>query len=80
MMRPTFMVAFITNAIGSFKIYTEPNLLLSQNYDPSMKVAPYINLIINSMSGGSSEWRGSRLDSGGCNSGSDTDPAKGIGR
>ncbi len=52
MMRPTFMVAFITNAIGSFKIYTEPNLLLAQNYDPPMKVAPYINLIINSMSGG----------------------------
>lgn len=52
MMKPTFMVAFITNAIGSFKIYTEPNLLLAQNYDPSMKVAPYINLIINSMSGG----------------------------
>lgn len=52
MMRPTFMVAFVTNAIGSFKIYTEPNLLLAQNYDPSMKVAPYINLIINSMSGG----------------------------
>ena len=51
-MRPTFMVAFITNAIGSFKIYTEPNLLLAQNYDPPMKVAPYINLIINSMSGG----------------------------
>lgn len=52
MMRPIFMLAFITNAIGSFKIYTEPNLLLSQNYDPSMNVAPYINLIVNSMSGG----------------------------
>ena len=52
MMKPTFLVAFVTNAIGSFKIYTEPNLLLSQNYDPSMKVAPYINLVINSMSGG----------------------------
>lgn len=52
MMKPTFLVAFITNAIGSFKIYAEPNLLLSQNYDPSMKVAPYINLVINSMSGG----------------------------
>lgn len=52
MMKPTFLVAFVTNAIGSFKIYAEPNLLLSQNYDPSMKVAPYINLIVNSMSGG----------------------------
>ncbi|MFT3983170.1 MAG: sugar ABC transporter permease [Lachnospiraceae bacterium] len=52
MMKPTFLVAFVTNLIGSFKIYTEPNLLLSQNYDPSMKVAPYTNLVINSMSGG----------------------------
>lgn len=52
LMKPTFLVAFITNAIGSFKIYTEPNLLLAQNYDPSPKVAPYINLVINSMSGG----------------------------
>jgi ABC-type sugar transport system permease subunit len=52
MMKPTFMLAFVTNAIGSLKIYTEPNLLLAQNYDPPMQVAPYINLIINSMGGG----------------------------
>lgn len=52
LMKPTFLMAFITNAIGSFKIYTEPNLLLAQNYDPPMQVAPYINLVINSMSGG----------------------------
>ncbi len=52
MMKPTFMLAFITNAIGSLKIYTEPNLLLAQNYDPPMQVAPYINLIVNSMGGG----------------------------
>lgn len=52
MMKHTFMLAFITNAIGSLKIFTEPNLLLSQNYDPPMQVSPYINLIINSMSGG----------------------------
>ena len=52
MMKPTFMLAFITNAIGSLKIYTEPNLLLALNYDPPMQVAPYINLILNSMGGG----------------------------
>jgi ABC-type sugar transport system permease subunit len=52
MMKPTFMLAFVTNAIGSLKLYTEPNLLLSQNYDPPMQVAPYVNLIINSLSGG----------------------------
>lgn len=52
MMKPTFMLAFITNAIGSLKIYTEPNLVLAQNYDPPMQAAPYINLIVNSMGGG----------------------------
>lgn len=52
MMKPTFMLAFITNAIGSLKIYTEPNLLLALNYDPPMQVSPYVNLIINSMSAG----------------------------
>lgn len=52
MMKPTFMVAFITNAIGSFKMFAEPNLMLSQNYDPSPKVMPFINIITNAMSGG----------------------------
>lgn len=52
MMKQTFMLAFITNAIGSLKIYTEPNLLLAQNYDPPMQAAPYINLLVNSMAGG----------------------------
>ncbi len=52
LMKPTFMMAFITNAIGSLKIFTEPNLMLAQSYDPPMQVAPYTNLIINSMSSG----------------------------
>lgn len=52
LMRPTFMLAFITNAIGSLKLYTEPNLLLAQNYDPPAQVAPYVNLIVNNMQGG----------------------------
>ncbi len=52
LMKPTFMLAFITNAIGTLKMYTEPNLMLAQNYDPPMQVAPYTNLIINSMSSG----------------------------
>jgi ABC-type sugar transport system permease subunit len=52
LMKPTFMMAFVTNAIGSLKIYTEPNLMLAQNYDPPMQVAPYTNIIINSMSSG----------------------------
>lgn len=51
LMKPIFMLAFITNAIGSLKIFTEPNLVLGANYDPPMKVAPYINLILNSMNG-----------------------------
>ncbi|MDF2513449.1 MAG: ABC-type transporter, integral rane subunit [Herbinix sp.] len=52
LMKPTFMMAFITNAIGSLKIYTEPNLMLAQSFDPPMQVAPYTNLIVNSMSSG----------------------------
>ena len=52
LMRPTFMLAFITNAIGSLKLYTEPNLLLAQNYDPPAQVVPYVNLIVNNMQGG----------------------------
>lgn len=52
LMKPTFMLAFITNAIGSLKLYTEPNLLLAQNYDPPAQVAPYVNLIVNNMQGG----------------------------
>jgi ABC-type sugar transport system permease subunit len=52
LMKPTFMLAFITNAIGTLKIYIEPNLLLSLEYDPPMEAAPYINLIVNNMAGG----------------------------
>lgn len=52
LMKPIFMMAFITNAIGSFKLFTEPNLLLSQNFDPPMQVAPYINIILNNLNGG----------------------------
>ncbi|GHV64229.1 lactose ABC transporter permease [Spirochaetia bacterium] len=52
LMKPIFMLAFITNAIGSLKIYIEPNLLLASNYDPPMQAAPYINIILNSMQGG----------------------------
>lgn len=51
LMKPIFMLAFITNAIGSLKIFTEPNLVLGVNFDPPMKAAPYINLILNSMNG-----------------------------
>ena len=52
LMRPTIMLAFITSAIGGLKLYTEPNLLLAQNYDPPAPVAPYMNLIVTNMQGG----------------------------
>lgn len=52
LMRPTILLAFITCAIGGLKLYTEPNLLLAQNYDPPMQVAPYMNLIVTNMQGG----------------------------
>ena len=51
LMKPIFMLAFITNAIGSLKIFTEPNLVLGINYDPPMKAAPFINIILNNLNG-----------------------------
>lgn len=50
-MKPIFKLAFITYAIGALKLYTEPNLILSNDEAPLM-VAPYVNLITSNISGG----------------------------
>ena len=42
LMKPTFMLTSVTYAIGSLKLYTEPNVLLSRTEAP-LQVAPYIN-------------------------------------
>ncbi len=51
MMRPIFMFAFITSAIGSLKIYTEPNLISGPDGAP-LQIAPYVDLIVTSINGG----------------------------
>ena len=51
LMRPTFMLTSITYAIGSLKLYTEPNVLLSRTEAP-LQVAPYINIITTNVNGG----------------------------
>lgn len=51
LMKPTFMLTFITYAIGALKLYTEPNTLLSNN-EVSLSLAPYINIITTNVNGG----------------------------
>ena len=51
LMKPTFMMTTITYAIGSLKLYTEPNVLLSRTEAP-LQVAPFINIITTNVYGG----------------------------
>ena len=51
LMRPTFMLTSITYAIGSLKLYTESNVLLSRTEAP-LHVAPYINIVTTNVNGG----------------------------
>lgn len=50
-MKPIFKLTFITYAIGALKLYTEPNLIIS-NEEAPLIVAPYINLITSNIKGG----------------------------
>lgn len=51
LMKPTFMLTSVTYAIGSLKLYTEPNVLLSRTEAP-LQVAPYINIVTTNVNGG----------------------------
>lgn len=53
-MRPIFLFAFVTDAISSFKIYTEPNILLTTRGRGSAapEAQPFMNLITNNIRGG----------------------------
>lgn len=51
MMKPIFMLAFVTYGIGSLKLYTEPNLVLSTTEAP-LQVAPYLNIVTTNITGG----------------------------
>lgn len=51
MMKPIFTMTSITYVIGALKLYTEPNLLLSNNEAP-IQVAPFINIITSNINSG----------------------------
>ncbi len=51
LMKPTFMLTSITYLIGSLKLYTEPNVLLSRTEAP-LQVAPYVNLVTTNVNSG----------------------------
>lgn len=53
LMRPIFLFAFIMDAISSFKIYTEVNVLIAGTANAPMDAAPIMNIITTSMSSGS---------------------------
>lgn len=52
LMKPFFLFAFIMDAISSFKIYTEPNLLVASEAKTSVDVAPMMNMVTNNIRGG----------------------------
>jgi ABC-type sugar transport system permease subunit len=51
MMKPIFMLAFVTYGIGSLKLFTEPNLVLSTTEAP-LQVAPFLNIVTTNITGG----------------------------
>ena len=53
LMRPIFLFAFIMDAIGSFKIYTEVNVLLARTQDAPTYAAPIMNMITSNLRNGS---------------------------
>ena len=52
LMRPIFVFAFIMDAISSFKIYTEVNVLISGIGDAPTDAAPIMNMVTNNMKNG----------------------------
>jgi len=52
LMKPTFLFAFVTDAISSLKRYTEVNVLVNGSGNASTDVAPIMNIITTNMSGG----------------------------
>jgi ABC-type sugar transport system permease subunit len=53
MMKPIFLFAFVMDAIGSFKIFTEPNVLLSSSTGLVTKpeVIPVMNVLLMNLNG-----------------------------
>lgn len=53
LMKPFFLFAFMMDAISSFKIYTEPNLLVASEAKTPVDVAPMMNMVTNNIRSGS---------------------------
>lgn len=53
LMKPFFLFAFIMDTISSFKIYTEPNLLVASEAKTPVDVAPMMNMVTNNIRSGS---------------------------
>jgi len=52
LLKPFFLFAFIMDAISSFKIFTEPNILWPAQSRPPTDVAPMMNMITSNIRGG----------------------------
>lgn len=53
LMRPIFLFAFVIDAIGSFQLFTEPNVLLARGGTmASPDTAPLLNLLVINLRGG----------------------------
>lgn len=52
LMKPTFIFAFLMDAISSFKIYTSVNVLYSGAVEANTDVAPIMNQITSNLKGG----------------------------
>lgn len=52
LMKPIFLFAFVMDAISSFKIYTEPNILIAGTGTLPTDAAPIMNIIANNIKSG----------------------------
>ncbi len=53
LMRNVFLFAFAIDAIGSMRLYTQPNVLVSRASLADPSVAPLLNLLVTNLQGGS---------------------------
>lgn len=53
LMRNIFLLAFVIDAIGSFRLFVEPNVVVNRASGASPEVAPILNLLISNLNNGS---------------------------
>ena len=52
LMKPIFLFAFVTDVISSFKIYTEPNVMMVETGTIPVDAQPVMNIITSNIKGG----------------------------